>query len=32
MIRALVEEAAAITSIALFVAMVAVWAHVFAVL
>ena len=32
MIRALVEEAAAITSVALFVAMIVVWAHVFAVL
>jgi hypothetical protein len=32
MIRAVVEEAAAIASIALFVGMIAVWAHLFAVL
>jgi len=32
MIRAVVEEAAAIASITLFVGMIAVWAHVFAVL
>jgi hypothetical protein len=31
-IRAVIEEAAAIASIALFVGMIAVWAHVFAVL
>jgi hypothetical protein len=32
MIRAVVEEAAAIASIALFVGMIAVWAHLFAAL
>jgi hypothetical protein len=32
MIRAVIEEAAAIASITLFVGMIAVWAHVFAVL
>jgi hypothetical protein len=32
MIRAVIEEAAAIASIALFVGMIAVWAHLFAVL
>jgi hypothetical protein len=32
MIRAVIEEAAAIASISLFVGMIAIWAHVFAVL
>lgn len=32
MVRAVIEEAAAIASIALFVGMIAVWAHLFAVL
>lgn len=32
MIRAVIEEAAAIASIALFVGMIAVWAHLFSVL
>jgi hypothetical protein len=32
MIRAVIEEAAAIASITLFVGMIAIWAHVFAVL
>jgi hypothetical protein len=32
MIRSVIEEAAAIASIALFVGMIAVWAHLFAVL
>jgi hypothetical protein len=32
MLRAVVEEAAALTSIALFVGMIAIWAQVFAVM
>jgi hypothetical protein len=31
MIRAVIQEAAAITSLSLFVGMIAIWAHVFAI-
>ena len=32
MVRALIEEAAALTSISLFLGMIAIWAHIIAVL